>query len=226
MSYMFSDSPFNGNLGNWYITLDNASIARIPGTVGNIAAQNEFIATQVFTYGIGSGGGSEHFGINGTELILMTAPDDSPATVNITSITGARDFGTSNSCIFEITFTPIATLDNIAPRIASIERSSPIAQITDSQTLIYRATFSEDVMGVNTSDFELSSDSTGGSGTGPVTGISGSGSVYYVAVSAIRDGTYNIDLISPGHGIADAAGNPLTNTLPVGADRTYTVTTP
>ena len=222
MSGMFSDSPFNDNLGSWYITLDNTSIAGIPGTVGNIAAQNKFLAAQGPAYGIGSGSDSEHFEINGTELIMISAPDDSPATVNITSTGG---FGTSNSRIFEITFTPIAAPDNISPGIASIERSSPIAQITDSQMLVYRVTFSEDVMGVNTSDFVLSPDSTGGSGTNPVTGISGSGSVYYVTVSATQDGTYNIDLISSGHGIADAAGNPLTNTLSVGADSTYTVAT-
>ena len=226
MTGMFSGSSFNGNLGSWYITLDNTSIAGIPGTVGNVSAQNKFLAVQRSTHGIGSGGDSEHFEINGTKLILMTAPDDSPATVNITSTSGTRGFGTSHSHIFEITFTPIAAPDNTAPRIESIQRNSPIAQITDSQMLVYRVIFSEDVMGVDTSDFALSSDSTGGSGTNPVTGISGSGHAYYVTVSATQDGTYNLDLISSGHGITDAAGNPLTNTLPVGTDRTYIVTTP
>ena len=40
-----------------------------------------------------------------------------------------------------------------------------------------------------------------------VTDISGSGDVYYVTVSATQDGTYNLDLISSGHGIADTASN-------------------
>ena len=248
MSKMFSYSSFNGNLGNWYITLDNTSITEIPGIVGNITAQNKFLAAQGPTYSIGSGGDSEHFDINGTELILMTVPDDSPATVNITATTGfettiigvrlgsgqeletinmtsARGFDTSNSRIFEITFTPITVPDNIAPRIVSIERNSPVAQITDSQTLVYRVIFSEDVMGVNIFDFTLSPDSTGGSGTGPVTDISGFGSVYYVTVLSTQDGAYNIDLISSGHGITDTAGNPLTNASSASEDHTYTVTT-
>ena len=346
MSYMFLDSPFNGNLGEWYIMLDNASVTGILQTVGNITTQNEFLATQGPTYGIGSSSDSEHFGINGTALVLTTIPDANPALVNITS-TG--DFGTSNSRIFEITFSS-GVVDITNPRLASIERSSPASQNTDSQSLIYKATFSESVTGVTSSDFILSPDSTGGgtttisaeqftqtrspnlvipddttvsdtitvsdSGTAtsvsvavdithtyigdlkidliapdgttrtlhnrsggsaddidqtyapsfgsipisgvwtlrindnyntdpgtlnswtltinhgstattvnPVTGVSGSGDTYYVTVSSTVDGTYNLDLVSSGHGIADSASNPLTNTVSTGADETYIVST-
>ena len=239
-------------------------------------------------------------------------------------------------------------LDSTNPTLESIERYSPASQNTDSQTLVYSVTFSEDVTGVTASDFTLSPSSTGGTsaGTGsgqfaqtrspnlaipdlqtvsdtitvsdsgtvtsvsvtvdithtyigdlkidiiapdgttrtlhnrsgntinnidktyapsfgsipisgvwtlrindnydadpgvlnswmltinydnpvttasPVTGISGSGDTYHVTVSAPTDGTYNLDLASSGHGIADAASNPLTNTTPTGADETYTV---
>ena len=346
MSYMFLDSPFNGNLGEWYIMLDNASVTGILQTVGNITTQNEFLATQGPTYGIGSSSDSEHFGINGTALVLTTIPDANPALVNITS-TG--DFGTSNSRIFEITFSS-GVVDITNPRLASIERSSPTSQNTNSQSLIYEVTFSESVTGVTSSDFILSPDSTGGgtttisaeqftqtrspnlaipddttvsdtitvsdSGTATsvsvavdithtyigdlkidliapdgttrtlhnrsggsadnidqtyapsfgsisisgvwklqindnynadpgtlnswtltinygdtattlssVTDISGSGDVYYVTVSATQDGTYNLDLVSSGHDIADAASNSLTNTSTTGADETYTVST-
>ena len=58
---------------------------------------------------------------------------------------------------------------------------------------------------------------------GEIAGISGSGDTYYVIISPAVDGTYNIDLVSSGHNIADAASNPLTNTAPTGADATYTV---
>ena len=60
----------------------------------------------------------------------------------------------------------------------------------------------------------------------PVTSISGSGDTYYATVSATTDGTYNLDLISSGHGIADESSNPLTSTTPTGSDETYTVSTP
>ena len=346
MNSMFDGaSSFEQNLGNWYIMLDNASVTGILQTVGNITTQNEFLATQGPTYGIGSSSDSEHFGINGTALVLTTIPDANPALVNITS-TG--DFGTSNSRIFEITFSS-GVVDTTNPRLESIERYSPASQNTNSQSLIYEATFSESVTGVTSSDFILSPDSTGGgtttttsaeqftqtrspnlaipdlqtvsdtitvsdSGTvtsvsvavdithtyigdlkidliapdgttkilhnrsdgsdddivktytpnfdgvsiagvwtlqindnynadpgtlnswtltinhgstattvNPVTGVSGSDDTYYVTVSSSTDGTYNLDLVSSGHSIADSAGNSMINTAPTGADQTYTV---
>ena len=121
---------------------------------------------------------------------------------------------------------PDTTISDTAPTVSSIERYSPSTATTDSQTLTYKVTFSEDVSGVDKSDFALSSDSTGETnGNNPVTSISGSGSVYYAEVSASTDGTYNLDLVSSGHGIADTASNQLTNTAPTGADETYTVST-
>ena len=57
---------------------------------------------------------------------------------------------------------------------------------------------------------------------GSVTGLAGSGSRYLVTVSAPREGTYNLDVIRDS-GIADAAGNPLADAAPTGADHTYTV---
>ena len=238
--------------------------------------------------------------------------------------------------------------DTTAPTVSSIERYSPSSATTDSQTLVYRITFSEGVTGVDAADFALSSSSTGGTGTGteqftqtrspalaitqantisdtitvpdsgtatsvsvavdvthtyigdlkidliapdgttktvhnrsggdnddidqtyapdfggesiagtwtlrvndnfasaddgtlnswtltinhgssttasPVTSVSGSGDTYYATVSATTDGTYNLDLVSSGHGIEDESSNPLTSTTPTGADETYTVST-
>ena len=60
---------------------------------------------------------------------------------------------------------------------------------------------------------------------GSVTGLAGSGSQYLVTVSAPREGTYNLDVIRDS-GIADAAGNPLADPNPTGADHTYTRTGP
>ena len=117
----------------------------------------------------------------------------------------------------------ITVTDNTNPRLASIERFNPTSQNTDSSSLDYKATFNESVTGVGASDFVLSLVGSS-AGTGSITGISGSGSVYYVTVSAAQDGTYNLDLVSSGHGIRDAANNLLNNTAPTtGTDETYTV---
>ena len=119
------------------------------------------------------------------------------------------------------TYTVSATVtDSTAPTLASIERSDPSGELTPASTLVFEVTFSEDVTGVDLSDFALSS---GGTGTGSVTNLAGSGSRYLVTVSAAQDGTYNLDLVSSGHGITDTAGNPLSSPAPTGADHTYTV---
>ena len=237
------------------------------------------------------------------------------------------------------------TVDTAAPTVASIERSDPAEATTSERTLVFGVTFSEDVTGVDVSDFALSPGSTGGgsgsgqfaqtsepatriadrstvqdaitvdrsgtatsvsvavdishtyigdlvvdliapdgtsqtlhsrtggsandidrtytpdfNGTGiagdwtlrvrdgaggdtgtlngwtltigygttasPVTGLTGSGSQYLVTVSAAQDGTYNLDLVSSGHGITDSASNPLSSPTPTGADHTYTRTSP
>ena len=62
-----------------------------------------------------------------------------------------------------------------------------------------------------------------GTADSPVTGLAGSGDAYLVTVSAAQDGTYNLDLVSSGHGITDAANNQLSSPTPTGADHTYTV---
>ena len=247
------------------------------------------------------------------------------------------------------TYTVSTTItDTTAPTVSSIEWYSPSSATTDSQTLVYEVTFSEDVTGVDKSDFALSPGSTGGTSTSsgqftqtrspslaipdnttvsdaitvadsgtatsvtvavdithtyigdlkidlvapdgttktvhnrsgggnddidqtytpdfegesiagtwtlrisddaassdsgtlndwtltishgsgttanPVTSISGSGDKYYTTVSSTQDGTYNLDLVPSGHGIADESSNPLANTVPTGADETYTVST-
>ena len=115
-----------------------------------------------------------------------------------------------------------------APTLLSIERYNSLNATTSSRTLIYEVTFSKDVTGVDKADFILSPDSTGNTGNifDHVIHISGSGSVYKAIVVALVDGTYNLDLISSGHGIADTDNNSLTYTAPTtGTDETYIYST-
>ena len=105
MSGMLADADsFTQNLGSWYITLDGTSIDDdgAAKTVGNISALNSFLGGQDPTYGIGLGGDSELFELDGTSLKLKTIPNHlmkESYTVNITS-TGT--FGTNNFRIFDI----------------------------------------------------------------------------------------------------------------------------
>ena len=95
-------SSFNQNLGKWYIVLDNMTIDYddAPGIVGSVSAQNSFLDGQNPVYGIGLGGDSDSFELNGSSLVLKTVPAMRMYTVNVTS---AGDFGTGNSKMIEIT---------------------------------------------------------------------------------------------------------------------------
>ncbi len=218
-----NNHAFVQNLGKWYVVLDDTTIDAmdLPRIVGHIAPQTTALTGSRPIYAIGTGGDSDSFRIIARNILWMyVAPDKALYSVNITY--GGGSLGTNNHRVYDITVTSIDTDSAIAPTLASIERHSPADQNTDSQTLVYKVTFSEDVTGVNTGDFVLSQGSAGAGNTASMTG---SGSVYYATVSATQDGTYNLDLVSSGHGIADTANNPLSSPTPTGADHTYTVST-
>ena len=230
MNGMFSNaSDFRQNLGYWYVVLNNTSIRAgdTSNVVGTISAQNKMLDDQNPTYGLVAGGDSDLFVITGSTLNLNPTADYSNKTWYSVNITSTGDFGTGNHRVYGIAVSDTdTTISDTAPTVTSIKRHDPAVENTNSQTLIYKVTFSEDVTGVTESDFILSPGSTGRvSGTTQVTDISGSGDTYHVTVSSTTDGTYNLDLVSSGHNIVDAANNPLTNTSPTGADETYTVST-
>ena len=212
---------FTQNFGKWYIVLDTTTIDTVRGVVGYITPQTAALADPDSTYAIEPGGDSDSFRIlNGNTAILWmnVKPSKALYSINITHSGGL--FGTNNHRVYDI-MVPSIDADSTAPTVTSIERSNPASQVTNSQTLVYRVTFSESVTGVDAADFVLSQDSTG---TGSMASLTVSGSQYLVTVSATQDGTYNLDL-SPGHEITDTANNPLADTAPTGADETYTVST-
>jgi len=97
-------------------------------------------------------------------------------------------------------------VDAVAPTVSSINRQTPSGATTNATSVIYRATFSEAVTGVDTSDFTLTAT---GSASGTIASISSvSGSVYDITVNTITgDGTLRLDLNNSGTGIADTPGN-------------------
>ena len=104
MNGMFQNADlFEQNLGPWYIVLDDAAIdhSSIPGEVGRIAAQNSFLGGQNPAYGIGSGGDSAHFELDGNVLKMASIPEGHEGPYSVT-ITSTGDFGTGNSRTFDI----------------------------------------------------------------------------------------------------------------------------
>ncbi|MFD2246516.1 Ig-like domain-containing protein [Pontibacter ruber] len=112
---------------------------------------------------------------------------------------------TSNKSI-TATFTQ---LDQTPPTVSSINRQSPTTEITTATTVIYRATFSEKVTGVDAADFTATTIS--GTVKGTVTGataVGTTGTSYDITVGSITGtGTLRLDLKSSGTGIADVVGN-------------------
>ena len=116
------------------------------------------------------------------------------------------DEGASASDTFDIV---VGDVDTTAPTVTSILRQDPDTSPTNSDTLTWRVTFSEDVRNVDTGDFEV----TGSSATATaVAAVSGSGSRYDVTASggnlAGLDAAVALTLQSTGHGITDKASTP------------------
>ena len=138
-----------------------------------------------------------------------------PATITI-----ARD--DADEAVYTFEGSGVVTLaDAIPPTFTSIERKTPAAATTAADTLVFLATFSEDVQSVDPSDFVVN-----GTTTATVTGVNQlTASTYEITVGggdlASFDGVVGVDLAA-GQNIADLAGNALPAGEPA-IDETYTV---
>ena len=104
MNYMFSNArAFDQNLGAWYIVLDSASVDDADRTVGEITAQNSFLDDQNPIYGMGSGGDSDYFEMDGSFLKLKDALDRPAGSSYTVTITSTGEFGTNNSRTLAVT---------------------------------------------------------------------------------------------------------------------------
>lgn len=111
--------------------------------------------------------------------------------------------------------------DPTPPTLLSFTRQTPATTPTNADTLVFRATFNEDVTNVSTGDFAVN-----GTTTATVTGVATvSASVYDITVSggdlAGFNGVVGLDLAG-GQNITDLIGNALPAGEPA-TDETYTV---
>ena len=115
------------------------------------------------------------------------------------------------------------TTDTTAPTVTSIVRQDPETSPTNSDTLKWRVTFSEDVQNVDAADFGVSNTTA----TLTVAAVTGSESQYDVTASGgnLADRNHTVTLsIRSGHNITDKAATPnaLTNRTP-GSNESYVV---
>ena len=126
---------FDQNLGNWYIVpaetlYDNATETSLNVTA--IAAQNQYLdVVHAPEYGIGTGGDSTLFSMNGSTLAFKSAPTAARGySVNVTADSSGTIFGTANHRILDVTVTVTHSnappvLDPIGPK--SVEELQPLA---------------------------------------------------------------------------------------------------
>jgi hypothetical protein len=100
------------------------------------------------------------------------------------------------------------TGDQTPPTMLSLNRQSPTTEATTATTVIFRATFSEAVKGVDVTDFQRLGTASGTISSLAVVGTSAT--TYDVTVKSISgSGTLGLGLKSSGTNITDLAGNPI-----------------
>jgi hypothetical protein len=100
------------------------------------------------------------------------------------------------------------TGDQTPPRVLSLNRQSPTTEATTATTVIFRATFSEAVKGVDVADFQKVGTASGTLSSLAVVGTSAT--TYDVTVMSVAgSGTLGLSLKSSSTNISDLAGNPI-----------------
>jgi hypothetical protein len=148
-----------------------------------------------------------------------------PVTFNIAAGSLVEGSNTLRVCVTDAlsnTGSAVSTVvkDTVAPSIISFTRQSPMTSVTNSDVLIFRATFNENVVGVDVADFIRDSTSTA-----TVTNVNPiSGSIYDITISGgdlpSFNGTVGLNFSSPS--ITDTIGFPFINAEPT-IDEIFTV---
>lgn len=113
--------------------------------------------------------------------------------------------------------------ETVAPRITSVERFNPLTETTDSDYLVWRVIFDEDVTGVDTADFQLSGT------TAPVYKVIEVSPTTYEVQAFGGDlenlvGTVTLSAIANSGNIQDISGNSFANVIPTTKnENTYNV---
>ncbi|HEV7427102.1 MAG TPA: lamin tail domain-containing protein, partial [Thermoanaerobaculia bacterium] len=158
-------------------------------------------STTTYTITVNTGSGDGTLGLN---AVADAAVLDPAGNAFATPFTGA-----------------VYTIDKTAPTVVSINRAD--ANPTAAASVNFTVIFSEPVTGVDSADFTLAA--TGPTGTS-ITGVTGSGTTYNVAVnSGSGDGTLGLNL-TDNDTIIDAATNPLGGTGAANGNltgQTYTI---
>ncbi|WP_240676236.1 InlB B-repeat-containing protein [Botryobacter ruber] len=107
--------------------------------------------------------------------------------------------------------------DLVAPVVLSINRQSPAVDSSDVTAVTFRATFSEEVTGVDAADFAIVTTRTLTGVIDSVTAVGTDGTTYDIFLSQVLgDGKLRLDLNASGTGIKDIATNAISGGFTTG----------
>ena len=197
-------SPTNANSVSWDVVFDSTVTGL---TESNFTLVNTGLTGPAITDVSGSG--------TAWTVTASTGTGSGTLGLNLTSNTGL------NIGLFNIPFTgQVYTIDRAAPSTTSFTLQNPATSPTNVDTLVFRVTFNDEVIGVSEADFAVTGTTAAAQNTDYV-----SAGVYDVTVSGGNLSSYTglvgLDF-STGMSITDAVGNAVANTEPV-TNETYTV---
>ncbi|MBK8617577.1 MAG: S-layer homology domain-containing protein [Anaerolineales bacterium] len=224
-----SGEPLGGTgIGNGdYLNGERYTVDRIPPQVTTItrastsptnAANVDFtvtfsesvtgVGTSDFTLTTSGVSSAAVSGISGSgssyTVTVNTGSGSGTIRLDVLNDNSIKDTG-DNSLSAGYTSGPVYTIEKTAPSVLTSVRAN--ANPTNLSSVDFTVTFSENVTGVDTSDFTLT---TTGVSSAAVSGISGSGSSYTVTVNTgSGNGTIRLDVVNDGS-IENATLNSLT----------------
>lgn len=159
-------------------------------------------------------------GVNGTELWITDGTTD--GTVLVKDIKTVEQWGQPGSST-PFGMTPVYIAPNDAPTVNSIERTTGTQEITNSDSLSYTVTFSEAVINVTTSAFELTTTGTA-TGTLGTPATSDGGLTWIVPITGVSgDGSLRLDLKASGTGIESTGPPPVAITGGFTGGQTFSI---
>ncbi|MBC3807178.1 DUF4347 domain-containing protein [Undibacterium seohonense] len=210
------------------------SINRVSSTPTN-ASEVDFTVT--FSEGLAYGGVTpDDFILSGTGTasgnILATYGSNTNWTVRVDSVSGEgtlrldlKSSGTGitdsagNAIAGGYTSGQIYTIDRVMPMVSSIAPTDLVS--TNAASCSFTVTFSENVSGVDITDFVVTASNTA---SASIASIAGTGNIYTVVLNNVAgDGNLRLDLKSSGTNIVDMQGNTIstgfTNGSTIAVDR-------
>ncbi|MGL5830975.1 MAG: S-layer homology domain-containing protein [Candidatus Altimarinota bacterium] len=197
-----ANSSYQGSANDFNIDATDPVIAEVtpvPSPTNDTTPNYTFSSTEAGTISYGGDCSSATTaGSSGNNTVTFNALAAGPHTNCTVTVTDTA--GNASNILDVNDF----TIDTTAPTVNSINRVS--AATTNTDSVDFTVTFTENVTGVNAADFNLT---TTGSSAGSVNSVSGGPMVYTVNVNLITgDGTIRLDVIDDDS-ILDSAGNPL-----------------